>query len=288
MARTVAEIRQSITDAYVANMAAIGYVVDVAAWSVTDLRRLFIDVVALCSYTLETLLDLHVQETDNKIKELKPHSPAWYAGKAKAFQYGFDLLPDSDQFDNTGYTESEIEASRIVKYSAVIEQADNYGRLFLRMKIATDSGADLAPLSTGQLNAFKDYIKRVKDAGVKVQAESLPADLIRQQWRVYYDPLILSSTGSRIDGKAASPVHDAVKNYLKNLPFNGIYVPQYHTDEVQAVPGVVIAELDECEVKYGARPYEQVQTKYTPDAGYLRFASDDDLVIEFIPLSPIK
>jgi hypothetical protein len=63
---------------------------------------------------------------------------------------------------------------------------------------------------------------------------------------------------------------------------------QYHIDALQAVEGVVIAEIELCQTKYGLLPFTNVNTSVVPDAGYLRFANDADLEIEFIAQSPIK
>lgn len=288
MARSVDEIRSILTATFVTQMAAIGYTVDPTTWSVTDLRRLCIYVVSFCTYALETIFDLFRDEVDATIATLKPHTLRWYAGKSTAFQYGFELIPDTDQFDNTDHTDDEIEASKVVDYAAVVEQIDQFNRVSLRIKLAKDNGSDLEALTDDEVDAFKEYMSQIKDAGVRVQVDSLPPDSIKQSWRVYYDPLLLTNDGSRIDGSAATPVQDAIKNYLKNLPFNGIYVPQFHIDAVQLVKGVVICELDECTVRYGLLDFAPVVTQYTPDAGYLRFDTDDDLVIEFIAQSPIR
>jgi hypothetical protein len=207
---------------------------------------------------------------------------------AVAFQYGFSLLPDDDKFDNTGHTDDEIEESKVVDYAAVIEQNDSFGRVFLRIKLAHDNGDDLEPLTADELTSFTEYMKRIKDAGIRLQIDSLPPDSIRQTWNIYYDPLILKADGSRITDDEPTPVQDVIKDYLKNLPFNGIYAPQYHVDAVQAVSGVVLCDIVSNETKYGLYEFTQVGTTYVPDAGYLRFESDDDLVINFIPQSPIK
>lgn len=288
MARTTEEIRQQVTDTYVANMAAIGIAVDTAAWSKTNLQKLIIYVVSFCISTLELLFDVHKAEIDATIKELKPHTTRWYANKALEFQYGFSLLADDDEFDNSGYTDSQIEDSKVVDYAAVVEQVNTYGRVSLRIKIAHDNGTDLEPVTDPQKSGFTEYLQRIKDAGVRLQIDSLPADSLKQKWRIFYDPLLLSGSGARLDGASAVPVEDAIKNYLKNLPFNGVYVSQFHIDAVQAVEGVVTCELDLCQSKYGLLPFSNVDALFTPDSGYLRFATDPDLEIEYIAQSAIK
>lgn len=288
MARSITEIQTTITNVYVANMAAAGYTIDPSAWSATNLQRLFIYVVAFSTYTVEFLFDVLTMDTNTAITELKPHSLRWYANKAKLYQHGFNLVPESDLYDNTGYTEQQIDSSKIVDYAAVVEQANEFGRVSLRIKLATETGSDLAPLSSDELTGVTEYFQRIKDAGVRLQIDSLPADAITMTWDVYYDPLILAGNGSRLDGMASEPVRDAIKNYLKNLPFNGVYVPTYHIDAVQAVDGVVIPAITEVQVKYGLLPFTTVNTEYLPDAGYLRFYDEEDLIINYIPHSEIR
>jgi hypothetical protein len=261
---------------------------ELTSTSKTAVWRLTTYVVAFVIGTVERMFDALVILINDLISRLKPHTLRWYAEKAKAFQYGFNLLPDSDQFNNTGYNDAQIEASKIVDYAAVVEQLSANGRTVLRLKLATESGADLAPLSTAQVNAFKSYMSRIKDAGVPLIIDSLPADKLKQKWRIFYDPLILTSDGNRVDGTANDVVLTAIKEYLKNLPFNGTFVNTYHIDAVQKVDGVVNAVLDECFATYGALPFSNVAVEYEPDAGYLRFDQSIDLVIQYIPRNAIQ
>lgn len=289
MARTLDELITTYNQAYTTERAEAGLPADdPASWSRVSRKRLFRAVQCILALTVETIFDIFKTDVDAKLRELKPHSPRWYANKALAYQHGFTLLPDSDQFDNTGVAEADITASKVVKYAAVVEQENGYGRVFLRIKLAKDSGSDLTQLSEPELGGVTAYLGRVKDAGVKLLVQSLPADSIKMKWRIYYDPLVLDANGNRLDGTQNEADKTAIKAYLKKLPFNGIYVTQYHIDDVQLVEGVVIAEVELCQTKYGSLPFTSVNTKITPDSGYLRFADDADLEIIRIPQSPIR
>ena len=289
MARTLDELIAEYNQAYVEERTEAGLPADdPASWSRVSRKRLLRAIQCILCLTVETIFDIFKADVDAKIRELKPHSERWYANKALAYQHGFDLLPDSDLFDNTGATEQDISASKVVKYSAVVEQENDYGRVFLRIKLAKDGGTDLTPLSTPELEGVTEYLRRIKDAGVKLVVQSLPADSLKMKWRLYYDPLILDANGNRLDGTQNEADVTAIKDYLKRLPFNGVYVTQFHIDAVQAVEGIVIAEVDLVQTKYGALPFTSVITKVTPDAGYLRFADGADLEIERIPQSPIR
>lgn len=289
MARTLEELMTAYNQAYTQERSEAGLVADDPVnWSRVSRKRLLRAVQCILCWTVETIFDIFKADVDAKILELKPHSERWYANKALAYQHGFNLITDSDLFDNTGATEQTISASKVVKYAAVVEQENDYGRVFLRIKLATINVSDLEPLSETQLDAFKNYMSRIKDAGVKLVVDSLPSDAIKMKWRIFYDPLILDASGNRLDGTQSEVDVAAIKDYLKQLPFNGVYVTQYHIDALQAVEGVVIAEVDLVQTKYGDLPFTSVNTKVTPDAGYLRFVDDADLEIERIPQSPIR
>src|SRR5204863_4829012 len=135
--------------------------------------------------------------------------------KAKEFQYGYNLVPDQDYYDNTGIDPALIAASKVVAYAALVEEPS------IRMKVAMLSGTDLAKLPAPMLAAFIAYMKRVKDAGVKLHGTTItsPAtitstdpDKLRLVVRAKFNPLVLDSTGARIDGNNPSPLKDAAKS----------------------------------------------------------------------------
>jgi len=276
MARTTEQIYTALTARYVAEMNAIGIAVDPATWSQTNLTRLLFFVVAFVFKTIEELFDQHKAEIDATIAAMKPHSLRWYAEKAKAFRYGQNLITDSDQYDDTGLTPAQIAAMKIVAYAAVVEQERG-----LRIKVAKLVNGDLAPLSAGELAAFVTYMEEIKDAGVKLNITSTVADALKLTLRVKYNALVLNANGERIDGTSMKPVQDAIKNFLLNLPFNGVFSVQMLVDAVQKVDGVTDVKIDLVQSRFGALPFTSVDIDLTPDSGYLRIA-DGDLLTQFL------
>ena len=92
MARTIAQIQQSIIDSKNADatLSALSSSSNVAIW------KLWSYIVAVCQWVLENLFDLHKSEVTAIIAAQKPHTLQWYVTKAKAFQYGIILPPDTD------------------------------------------------------------------------------------------------------------------------------------------------------------------------------------------------
>lgn len=287
MARTITEIHADITGTLVNEFAAIDITINPATWSRVNLLRLITYIVAVCQWTIEQLQDAHKAEVNELIAAKKPHSLRWYAEKAKAFQLGRNLVPEQDYYDNTGISDEDIEASKLVKFAAVVRQKRANGRVYLRIKAATTTGNDLSPLSVEQVKSLREYFDRIADAGVDIEVDSQEADRLQLKLDVYYNPLILGTNGSRLDGTDGAPVPNAIRAYLKNLPFNGLFVLAHLVDALQAVEGVEIPHLTECQTSYGAFEPDSVDVEYVPDSGYLRI-DDADLSIRYIAHSQIK
>src|SRR5690242_17700860 len=182
MANTIDQWYAIIEDQYVTEMGNVGFIVDPTTWSDTNLQRIMLYVMAIIVYIPGTLQDLFKADVDTTIAAMKPHSLQWYAGKAKDFQYGDDLIAESDTYDNTGLTDAQILAKKIVSYAAVVEQERG-----VRIKIAKTIGDDLGALDAGELSSFTDYMAKIKDAGVKLQITSGPADNLLLALRIAYN-----------------------------------------------------------------------------------------------------
>jgi len=273
MARTIAQIQQSIIDAKTAdpNLSALTSTSNVAIW------RLWTYIIAFCQWTLETFFDLHVSEVTGIIAAQKAHTLQWYATMAKAFQYGYSLTIDSDTYSVIDTT------AQIVNYAAAIEYTN--GLKGLRIKVATLSGSTLSPLSIPQLAAFTAYMQAIKDAGVRLTISSANADSLKLNLNIYYNAMVLDAAGARLDGTEATPVQDAIDKYLENLPFNGLYINFELLEALKAVDGVIIPELVSAQYYYAGNPgYTSITTEYTPDAGYIRVITrSTDLTLNFIP-----
>ena len=159
MARTIIEIRDEI----LAAKAAQASLNTLNSTSHVSIYRLWIWITATCIWTLEKLFDIFKVEVDDTISKKNPHTPEWYVEKAKAFQYGYNLVAEKDYYDNTGIDDTVIAASKIVKFAAMPEIP------FLRLKVAKLVGLNLAALSAPELASFQAYIKRIKGAGVTEQ-----------------------------------------------------------------------------------------------------------------------
>jgi hypothetical protein len=281
MARTIAEIEQSIITSMQSDSVLSAHL---TSTSKVALFRLVARIAATASWTVEVLFDTLKIEINEIIAKLKPHTLRWYATKALAFQYGYNLPLDSDVYDNSLLTEEEIDESKIIKYVAVTEGNDKR----LRIKVVTETDGALAPIEAGPLAAFAEYMALIKDAGVKLQIDSLDADKLKLSVKIFYNPLILNADGERLDGSDSQPIQKAIDTFLKNQPFNGVFVLAFLVDALQKVDGVVIPHIVDCQTAYGALPFTSVNVQYLPDAGYLRFEDPSDLTLEFVPQTQLQ
>lgn len=202
---------------------------------------------AVATNVVEQIFDAFKAEVTEAVSRLKPHTLKWYASIAELFQYGYELDSDTLEYDNTGLTDEDIAAAKIIEYVAVVELEN-----VLRIKVAKQGALDLEVLTSPEQTAFEAYMNRKKDAGVKLQIESNEPDDLKLTADIYVDPLLFNADGTLIEG--GDPVRDAIKTYLKNLPFNGVFALALLVDEIQKVPGVVLPHILLAESRYGALP----------------------------------
>lgn len=285
MARTKTEIKKQITDAFTQNEHIISaYKLDTTKsfeeqFSLVSFENTIFEIFAIVLFLFEKIFDQHKKEVLEALSEQKPHTARWYRNKALAFQYGFDLIPDTDQFNNQGKTEDEIENSKIVKYSAVTE-SESESRLII--KIATEQGRELQPISVGQKASFDAYMQEIKDAGVRITTINYLPDILKLQMKIYRDPLVLDENGmSILTGE--KPVEKAIKEYLKNLPFNGELVLAHLVDALQKVEGVKIPHIILAESKWidaSANDYgnfQPIEVKTIPISGYFKIENFENI-----------
>jgi hypothetical protein len=285
MARTVSVIKQEITSSFMGNSVIqeiYGFADGLTfenEFSKSSLENNLFDIFSFSIFMLEKIFDNHKSEIDTALYEQKSGTPRWYRNMALAFQYGFDLLTDSDKFDNTAATPEEIEASKIIKYCSVKESSESNR---LTVKIAGESGDDLIPLTTGQKESFAEYMKEIKYAGVKLNIVNNPADKLVLYMTVYRDVLVLDQTGTSILN-GDKPVEVAIRAYMKALPFDGELVINDLIEKLREVPGVINVNIINATSSY----YDVVTTLFTnpvsiyvktiPVAGYFEIENFDNV-----------
>ena len=274
--RTIKEIKNSITTQFMGNeylQAIYGFNASntfEAEFSLLSLENILFDIISVTIFVLENLFDKHQNEVSKHIYEQKIGSLRWYRNKALDYQYGFGLIPDTDRFANGNATEDQINASKIITYAAVTE-ADDEQRVIV--KVANESGTVLQPLEADQEEAFSWYMNEIKFAGTPLTVINYEPDRLFLSIDIYRDPLVLDENGiSILNGNV--PVEEALKEYVKQLPFNGELTINSLVDALQNVNGVQLVNIINVETSwidpqtndYGVP--ESIDVRKIPESGY--------------------
>lgn len=283
--RTTREIKREITTRFMANQTlakAYGFAEGAVfenEFSLLSLENLLFDIVTYAIFILEKLFDQHHTEVTQKIYEQKIGSLRWYRNKALDFQYGFDLLKDTDKFINGDASEDIINQSKIVKYAAVTE-AEQESRVII--KIAGEQQGKLSPIDQVQQAAFDAYVDEIRFAGTNITVINFEPDRLYLTINIYRDPLVLDENGvSILNGNI--PVNDALEEFMKELPFNGELTIQNLVDKLQVVEGVIIVDVINVESSWidaQSNSYgnpETISVKKIPESGYFEIQGFDNI-----------
>lgn len=238
--------------------------------SSVSIWRLWTRIFASAAHDLDKSQDLHKAEVQMIIDRQKAHKLNWYIGKAKAYQHGDDLPADTDVYDPVRDAD---DAALVIDFAVGVEKDSE-----ILIKTAKGVPGALSANSVGELTGLNAYMKRLKDAGVRVRCTSAAADTLQPAMIIHYDPLVLNSAGERIDGTATTPVKDATNTFLTNLatlagesgnPMNGRFIIDDYITALLAVEGVKVPEISSMRAYYGAVSPALFTAWYDADAGYL-------------------
>ena len=280
MARQINEIQQSVLDARAAapELSALEVLTTqeqtvtganstskVAGW------RLWVYIFSLAAFQLERLWDVFKAEVLDLIARSRPHTVYWYRDKALNFLYGIDLVDETDYYDTSGLTNEQIQAAKIIANAAPVKEV-LYGNGRLRMKVVRMVDNEYAPLTPEQLTAFTAYMNTVADAGTLVEPTTAPADMLKLQMNVYYDPLVLNPEGQRLDGTDDRPCQNGIISFLKSLKFNGSYINTKLENELETIDGIIYPVIKKAWSKYGDYSYDTVGVNNVGEIDEIRIA----------------
>lgn len=248
MARSVAEIKKTMTDAFMADATIrekYGLSVNdtfSSKFSSVSIENILFFIVAACCHVLEMIFDQHKRDVEDKIALAVVASVPWYYKMALAFQYG-DSLVLNDRTWQYEYASTD-ESKQVVKYAAVRDKGTS-----VQILVSGDQGGSPVALSNDVLTVFKQYMNRVKVAGVILNITSKESDNVTVMATITIDPLVLNENGELLsDG--SKPVEEAITSYLKHIIYGGTFNKTRLVDVIQAVEGVVDVELEECKYRH--------------------------------------
>lgn len=197
----------------------------VAVW------RLIIYLTALAIWTHEKLLDVQTKEIEQRAADSIPGVVRWYRDISLLWQDGDSLV-----WDGKKYVYSPININnRLVAYAAAFESNNQ-----VIVKVAKDSSGVPAALSANEKARFEAYLNLVKYAGTDTDVISQAADSVNITCEVFYDPLVLDSTGLLIEDGTTLPIEEAFNQYVYDLGtvnFNGKFRVIDLVDALQSASG---------------------------------------------------
>lgn len=244
MARSVAEIKKTMTDAFMADETirekyglserdTFG-----GSFSSVSLENILFFILAACYHVLETIFDQYKTDVENKISKAVVASVPWYHKMALAFQWGDSLVLNEQTFQYE-YAVTD-ESKQVVKYAAVRDMGTN-----VQILVSGDKGGRPSALAGDVLAVFKEYMNRVKVAGVILNISSRESDRLMIHATVTADPLVFDEQG-RLLRDGSKPVEDAIAGHLKSIVYGGTFNKTRLVDAIQRVEGVEDVELGIC------------------------------------------
>lgn len=247
MARSVTEIKKAMTDAFMADRTIreryglTGRDTWNEKFSSVSLENVLFFIVASCCHVMEVIFDKYKSDVEKKVSSAVVSSVPWYHKMALAFQYG-DPLIFNDKTNRYEYAR-EDPAKRIVKYAAVRDMGTS-----VQILVSGEHNGRPSVLPDDVITVFKQYMNRVKIAGVILNINSRESDRVIIHAVITVDPLVMDGNGMLLrDG--SKPVETAIENYLKNIIYGGTFNKTRLVDAIQSVEGVEDIELGTCSYK---------------------------------------
>lgn len=243
MARSVQEIADYLKSEFVANglLQEVYGLVDGKSFdeqfSKTSIEARLIDVFASSSWLLESIWDSSRKEMEAVINDSYVMGQNWYYRKALEFQIG-GKLAYNERTCKFGYTEVD-ESKRVVKNVAIRQVVDS-GVTKLKVYFSDEVKQ---PITGDIRRAFESYMREIGAAGTHYLFVSQGPDELRVHLHIYYDPLVMDSTGQRLDG-GGKPVEETIERYLNALEYGGEFYASRLVDMIQDTAGVKDVTLD--------------------------------------------
>lgn len=256
--RTIEEIKAEMT----AVQAAIPELSDANSTSQMSFFGLLKNMWAQLVQLVEAAWDGLRADVEVRLEANRVGSTKWYVDQVKKFQMG-----DSVTIINGQLAYEVIDAAKqIITQAACVEDLVS-GRLLIK----TVKGPELARtnLSDSELVAVRAYVRQFKFAGVQVDVISQREDQLKLTATVKYDRQVVAADGTSLTDPSKKPIEDAVRAYLRNLPFDSVISWTALTDYMQTVAGVSDFVISASEIApFGTNAWAAFQRETVSGAGH--------------------
>lgn len=252
MARSITEIQNQI----IAEKEARPELNRLSSASAVAVWRVWVYVTAVAIHFHERIFDLFRTEVETKIAARQAGTPDWYIQKVFDFQLG-----DQVQVVNGIATYAVVDPTKRIITRASFREVEGDAGLVLQIRVAKGEIGLEEPLTNEEVFQLKTYLERVKFAGINIQVISLNPDRMRLTAEIFFDGIYNPTT-------VATNVKNAIREYFKNLDFDGqVYINKI-IDVVQQVEGVIDIDVNAASAMVGATE-NVIDRVYLTAAGYI-------------------
>ena len=243
------------------------YIPEVSSTSQAAEWKLWLWVFAYGIHLFELVMDVLKADVEVKLASMQAGSLEWYIDKAKAFQLGYSLAVNTKGVLSYAVID---DSARIVKHASVTELN---GSVLLKVAKYDEAGR-LAPLSltNGEFLQFQRYIENVKFAGTRITVTTLPADAIRYNITVYYDPAYLPD-------EVQQAVTAKLELFRLELGFDGLFYSSDFVSAILKVTGVKTVKINSLAGIQGEIT-QDIDVGYSVEAGYFNFSDDSVITMQ--------
>lgn len=292
MAQTITEINDNLKASYIEKLGILygispqGNMTEQfnGNFSKASIEAVLLYIVAVAIAALENMFDWFKRDVTQIVENERYGYAGWYEKMAKLFRHGQGIsdvysqnpsspFAESAIYSDAGLTADDIAELQVVKYAFATDSPTGIGVV---MKIAGENNGEITQLNSQQLKAFTGYMNRIKPAGIPVNIINEPAETLRINLKVWYNPLILNADGETI-ATGIKPVEEAVKTYLKSIEFAGEFVVMRMIDSIQKIEGVTVVSFKSATATAGSK-VTNITERYTPGSGYLKLATDNTVL----------
>lgn len=237
--------------------------VDAVSGSKVAIWRLLLWLFAVGSWVIEVLFDRHSDDIDTRLSAKRPHTLRWYAEESKKFQYGYAM-----QWMNDNYQYNTVDLNaRIIHYAAASEKR---GKVVL--KVAKEVSGAMSPLAVQELATFSEFWNKWRDAGVKLEIISQPADQVKIFMTIIRDRLVLDASNNLLREPSMNPITNAIKAYSKSLEFDAILRLSHLVDAIQNAEGVIDVKLDAAFIRTYNGDWQPINIYSETASGYFELS----------------
>ena len=256
MARSIAEIKASIIQTKESKAVLAG----ANSTSQTALWRMYVELSAFVINIFEQLFDIFKSEVNAIVAENIVGKTEWYAKKIRAFQLG-DILNANGEYDVVN------SAKQIITRVSVDEVAvDDRYRIIVKVA-KSEPPTKLVPT---ELNQFRQYVEKIKFAGVWIDYISQEADQITRNITVYYRDIDEATAQANVIAKE--------KEYLDTIDFNGQFVRSDYVAFLKKAAGVVSVKINSISATPELESPIVIDEFYTAKSGYFKPATSGSVI----------